>query len=97
MAIPEALFKIVIREGAAGRPEVLAFIYPQIGPGYSSRPYNHARFLTTVDEIEALTGLDFLMSLPNAVQAQLERQQAPAFWPASAGDFVPPCQGGSGD
>jgi endonuclease G len=95
VAIPEALFKIVIREsGIPNRPNFLAFIYPQVGPGYTSKPYNHARFLTTVDEIEQLTGIDFLTSLPDDVEAELEAQEGPGLWPADAADFIPACQGG---
>jgi len=94
VAIPEALFKIVIREsGIPNRPNFLAFIYPQVGPGYTSKPYNHARFLTTVDEIEELTGIDFLMSLPNDAEKELEAKQGPGLWPADQADFVPACQG----
>lgn len=96
VAIPEALFKIVIREsGTPNTPMVMAFIYPQVGPGYSFRPYNHVRFLTTVDEIEGLTGIDFLMSLPDQVEVQLERQLALAVWPTRSTDFIRACQGGS--
>ncbi|HET6942761.1 MAG TPA: DNA/RNA non-specific endonuclease [Sphingomicrobium sp.] len=95
VAIPEALFKIVIREsGIPDRPNFLAFIYPQVGPGYSVKPFNHARFLTTVDEIEQLTGVDFLMNLPDDVEAELEKQQGTGLWPADAADFVAACQGG---
>jgi len=95
VAIPEALFKIVIKDsGTPGQPDVLAFIYPQVGPGYSFRPFNHNRFLTTVDEIELLTGVDFLMSLPDDAESAVERQQALGLWPADTADFVPPCQGG---
>ena len=95
VAIPEALFKIVIREsGIPNRPNFLAFIYPQVGPGYSSKPYKHARFLTKVDEIEQLTGIDFLTSLPDDVEAELEATEGPGLWPVDAADFVPACQGG---
>jgi endonuclease G, mitochondrial len=95
VAIPEALFKIVIKQGVdPDRPDVFAFLYPQVGPGYTVRPFNHARFLTTVDEIEQLTGIDFLMSLPDAVEGEIERQQALGLWPADTADFVRACQGG---
>ena len=89
VAIPEALFKIVVKEsGTPNRPDVLAFIYPQVGPGYSTRPYNHARFLTTVDEIETATGVDFFMSLPNDVEEELEKTEATALWPTVPADFI---------
>lgn len=94
VAIPEALFKIVIREsGIPNRPNFLAFIYPQVGPGYSRQPYHHERFLTTVDEIEKLTGIDFLMNLPDDVEAELEAQEGPGLWPADQADFIKACQG----
>lgn len=94
VAIPEALFKIVIKEGdSPERPDVLAFIYPQVGPGYTLRPFHHARFLTTVTEIEQLTGIDFLMNLPDEIEAEIEGQQAPGLWPADTADFIPACRG----
>ena len=92
VAIPEALFKIVIKESETPtQPDVLAFIYPQIGPGYTFRPYDHTRFLTTVDEIEKLTGINFLMSLPATVEATVEANQNRALWPADEQDFIKAC------
>ena len=60
----------------------MAFLYPQLGPGYfgPSKDYRHARFLTTVDEIEALTGLDFNLSEDAAIEKKIERQRATALW-----------------
>ena len=75
------------------RPELLAFIYPQIGPGYTFRPFDHIRYLTTVDEIERLTGIDFLIEVPDDAEAAVEREQAHGIWPADVLDFVPPCRG----
>lgn len=72
---------------------VLAFIFRRWDQATPSA-YNHARFLTTVDEIEGLTGIDFLMSLPDQVEAQLE-PQALAAWPTSPADFIRACQGSS--
>ena len=80
IAVPDAAFKIVIREkiGEEGKQapeglEVLAFLYPQLGPGYfgSSKDYRHERFLTTVDEIEELTGLDFKLSTDAVIEKKL--------------------------
>lgn len=96
VAIPEALFKIVIKDsGVPERPDILAFIYPQIGPGYSTKPYNHSRYLASVDEIEQLTGIDFLMSLPDDEEAEIEEKTAANWWPAEAGDFLRACRGNS--
>ena len=93
VAVPDAVFKIVIREKteterAAAKssertaPEALAFLYPQLGPGYfgSSKDYRHVRFLTSIDEIEELTGLDFKLSVDPVIENRVESQRAKALW-----------------
>lgn len=93
VAVPDAAFKVVVREkteqernAAKERnrdaPEVLAFLYPQLGPGYfgSSNDYRHERFLTSVDEIEKLTGLDFKLSSDSPIEKRLERHRETALW-----------------
>jgi len=81
IAIPDALFKIVIKESDNhDRPDVLAFIYPQIGPGYNKSPYDHEKYLVSVDEIEEATGLDFLTKLPEIYQEIIEQEKAAQLW-----------------
>ena len=93
VAVPDAAFKIVVRGKAdeekasapdrdKDAPEVLAFLYPQLGPGYfgPSKDYRHARFLTSVDEIEDLTGLDFKPSADPGIEKRVERRRATALW-----------------
>ena len=111
IAVPDAVFKIVIRdktedeEAKAGprdkkSPEVLAFLYPQLGPGYFGprKDFRHERFLTTIDEIEELTGLDFKPSGDADIEKRLERRRATALWDPSVVDlkqrrsFVPACR-----
>lgn len=58
IAIPDGAFKIIIREDGDCL-KVLAFIYPQHEEGYGRGPYDHEKYQVSVDEIEALTGLDF--------------------------------------
>ena len=100
MAVSDAAFKVVVREkteqersAAKERdrdaPEVLAFLYPQLGPGYfgSRKDYRHSRFLTSVDEIEELTGLDFKLSPDSAVEKRLERRRATVLWEPSEVDL----------
>jgi len=95
VAVPDALFKIIVKEGKnAERPDVLSFIYDQKGTGYGKGPYNHGSRLVSVDRIEALTGLDFLTSLPDGVEAKVEKEKANALWPASKSDFIPACRTG---
>ena len=111
VAIPDAAFKIVLRfkteaekEETAARdreaPQVLAFLYPQLGPGYfgSSKDYRHERFLVSIDEIEELTGLDFKPSDDPRIERRVERQRATNLWDPPDVDlkerhlFVPACR-----
>ena len=100
VAVPDAVFKIVIRDktddeknsasgGNKDAPEVLAFLYPQLGPGYfgASKDYRHERFLTTVDEIEKLTGLDFRLSEDPVIEKRVERRRATGLWDPAVVDL----------
>lgn len=80
VAVPDFLFKIVTREDSNGRFAVLAFRYPQDGPGHARGPFDHTPFLTSVDAIEAATGLDFFTTLPDAVEAELEAATTQELW-----------------
>ncbi len=82
IAIPDALFKIVIKESQVpNRPDVLAFIYPQEGENYRRGPFDHTEYLTSVDGVEARTGLDFLTSLSDDAETVVERLIPTALWP----------------
>ena len=83
VAIPDAFFKIVVREGDGGEVEVLAFNYPQRGVGYRVKKpetYNHIPYLTNVDAIEHFTGLDFLTALPDEMESEVEKKTAVELW-----------------
>lgn len=79
VAVPDAFFKIVVRPRFLRSPEVLAFVYPN-GNLPRRGPHDHNKFLTTIDRIEAVTGLDFLTILPDAVEARIERNVALRIW-----------------
>jgi DNA/RNA endonuclease G (NUC1) len=83
VAIPDAFFKIVVREGDGGEVEVLAFNYPQRGVGYRVKKpetYNHIPYLTNVDAIEHFTGLDFLTALSDEMESEVEKKTAVELW-----------------
>lgn len=72
VAIPDAFFKIVVKE-AGGCLEVLAFLYPQEGIDYKRRGgYDHTRYLTSIDIIEELTGLDFFSAVSEDIETEIE-------------------------
>ena len=83
VGIPNALFKIVIRKtDDRGRPKVLAFVYPQdVKKSEKGKPYDHEPFTTTVDAIEAQTGLDFLTELPDEIEQDIEARRVTKLWP----------------
>jgi endonuclease G len=80
VAIPHAFFRIVVRQ-RNGLPHVLAFIYPQEGIAYKRRSaYDHTPYLTSVDIIEALTGLDFFPDVPDHIETEIEQVIQTRLW-----------------
>lgn len=73
-AIPDALFKVVIKQNGSG-VEALAFLIPNILRESEKDP---GKYLVSVDRIESLTGLDFLTALPVDVQAKVESKSPKA-------------------
>lgn len=70
--IPDAFYRLWLDQTDAGELRVLALLVPQDVRGDESL----SQFITTVDHIEALTGLDFYPQLTQAAQLQLESQPA---------------------
>jgi competence ComEA-like helix-hairpin-helix protein len=83
-AIPDALFKIVVKNSSEpDRPDVLGFIYPQEGPDYKKgSQYQHTLYRATVDSVERLTGLNFLTALPDSMEEAIESVRAETLWGA---------------
>ncbi len=74
VAVPEACYMIIVDE-SDGRVRAQAFLFPQDAAGGSLDPY-----LTSVDEIERRTGLDFLAGLPDDAESALEARQVARVW-----------------
>ncbi|MGC3871754.1 DNA/RNA non-specific endonuclease [Halomonas sp. GXIMD04776] len=64
--VPQAFYKIVVVPSE--QPRVLAFLMPQTVKG--NEPLD--RYLVSIDEIEARTGLDFFNLLPDDAESYLE-------------------------
>ena len=73
--IPEACYMILIDE-SDNRVRTLAFIFPQ-EPAPNT---DLSHYLTTIDEIERRTDLDFLAALPDDAEAELESRPAARVW-----------------
>jgi endonuclease G len=73
VAVPDALFKIVIRENAESETgvETMAFVIPNIVP---TDKKDVAEFLTSIENVESMTGLTFLTTL-DTVQQKAEKQK----------------------
>ncbi len=75
--IPDAFYKIYLTEAAADKPSIaLAFLIPQTVNG--NEPL--AQFVTSIDTIEAQTGLDFFAQLDDRTEAALEAAVKPQPW-----------------
>jgi endonuclease G len=83
IAIPDALFKIVVKESAIeNRPDVLAFIYPQECDDCRSAkgPFDQGKYLKSVKTVEEATGLRFFTELPAADRKAIEDFKATKLW-----------------
>ncbi|SDL29351.1 endonuclease G [Modicisalibacter muralis] len=72
--VPSAFYKILVVPGE--RPMALAFLMPQTVHG--NEPLD--RYLASIDEIEARTGLDFFPLLPETVERGLEGRVRTQGW-----------------
>lgn len=77
--IPTAFYQIVVAQEQT-RLRVFAVYIPQ---NIRRRAYVRST-LVSIDEIEKMTGLDFLADLPDAVETALEAATPTRLWPAGA-------------
>jgi endonuclease G len=85
--IPDAFFKIYITEAVPGKPPLaLAFLVPQTVNGREPL----ARFVTSIDNIEMQTGIDFFAELDDRTEAHLEAAIEPLPWNLRASNKLSP-------
>ena len=81
VAVPDAFFKIVVKDALNGGLDVLAFILPMYGgDDYGSSKADLTPYLSSVDAIEALTGLDFLSNVNEEMETKVERIVQTELW-----------------
>ena len=91
VAIPTMLFKIVVRKAVDGSWIALAFIYPQEDSSYKKRPWHESDRLTSVAQIEKLTGETFFVDQSVKVSPP-EKETAERLWPIKKDYFDTGCR-----
>ncbi len=72
--VPGAFFKVMIAPYIA-KPRGIAFVYPNM-----TAPGNMQQYVTTIDEVEKITGFDFFSSLPDELENSVESQSSFKEW-----------------
>lgn len=82
-AVPDALFKIVIREDTVLPVKTIAFIIPNILP---KERQDLSEYISTIKRIESLTGLDFLTLLGPSQESVETRTGSLDEWQVQGGN-----------
>ncbi len=64
--VPGAFFKVIIAP-YVDQPRGIAFVYPNM-----SSPGSMQNYVTSIDDVEKLTGLDFFYALPDDIEDKVE-------------------------
>lgn len=64
--VPGAFFKVMVAP-YVDKPRGIAFIYPNM-----TAPGNMEQYMTTIDEVEKITGIDFFYNLPDEIENAVE-------------------------
>lgn len=81
VVVPTDYFKILVRSSDAGL-ETLTLVLPHVDKsitGVHADPYL-ATWIRTIDDVEALTGVDFFAELADDRESELEAARAGALW-----------------
>ncbi|MDW3059811.1 DNA/RNA non-specific endonuclease, partial [Vibrio sp. 1978] len=76
VAIPSAFYKVILDPSF---DEAIAFIVPHRDVSSSEL----ANFITTIDEVERQTGLDFFAQTPDSIEDNMESVQWEEMWPTN--------------
>lgn len=81
VAIPEFFWKVVIRMDGE-ELKSMAFMYPHeaIDKNAQTKKYSHTDYLTSINEVERMTGLDFLTDIEDEKEEALENLIAVDVW-----------------
>jgi DNA/RNA endonuclease G (NUC1) len=81
VAIPTHYYKIVVKKKSGG-PDAIAILLPHNNSKQSNGQYRAylTQHIITIDEIEAMTGIDFFPALATNREAVMESSRAAALW-----------------
>lgn len=71
--IPDAFYKVILC--LSGTPQAIGFIYPN-----AEAQYDRSHYVTTVDEVEALSGIDFFYRLEDVIENAVESSSNLSLW-----------------
>ena len=74
IAVPEQFYKVFLRQTPEGWTSI-GFVMPNAA---GSKPL--MTYMTTVDDVEAMTGIDFFYQLPDDVEAAVEKDYDVSAW-----------------
>ncbi|QQE12208.1 DNA/RNA non-specific endonuclease [Planctomycetota bacterium] len=72
---PDGFYKIVVRKSAGDKVEALAFYLPNVESRVKGMALS--KYVVSVDEIEGMTGLDFMYELNDVVEDKVEAKRGP--------------------
>lgn len=81
--IPDSFYQVIVSQSGMD-VRALAILIPQ-NIGWNAWA---ARHIISIDELEEMTGLDFLAELPSFIQDPLEAQTPTRLWPVRAQDII---------
>lgn len=84
VAIPTHYYKIIVKKNFSG-PEAIAILLPHNNDKQPNGQYRAylTDHITTIDQIEAMTGIDFCPTLSAAKETSLESHAAASLWPTN--------------
>ena len=74
VAIPDAFFKVVCSPYIS-EPRAIAFVFPN-----NKAPKHPREYVVTIDNVEMMTGMDFLSQLPDEIENQIEKTSNYTLW-----------------
>ena len=92
IAVPDAFFKIILQKQADGTLTALAFLFPHYEEVHGqcnddNKDFDDPSHFVSVDDIEALTGVDFFPDLPDGQEIYLEGINTKKIWDAFYSDY----------